>query len=74
MLSGPSCPPPLLPVCVLNYDVCCRSDPLFPVILMLGIVCIFKTYPSLGDFALWHALLATYSELNHCEFPSSLTS
>lgn len=29
----------------------------------MGIISIFKSYPSLGDFALWHALLGCYSEL-----------
>ena len=36
---------------------------MFAVLLLVGIISIFKSYPSLGDFALWHALLATYSEL-----------
>ncbi|SGY15222.1 BQ5605_C013g07291 [Microbotryum silenes-dioicae] len=40
-----------------------RSDPMFTLVLMVGIIALFKSYTALGDFALWHAVLALYSEL-----------
>ncbi|KDE05701.1 hypothetical protein MVLG_03935 [Microbotryum lychnidis-dioicae p1A1 Lamole] len=40
-----------------------RSDPMFALVLMVGIIALFKSYTALGDFALWHAVLALYSEL-----------
>lgn len=45
---------------------------MFAVLLVVGVISIFKSYPSLGDFALWHALLGTYSELSPRSYsPSS---
>ncbi|SCV70238.1 BQ2448_1632 [Microbotryum intermedium] len=40
-----------------------QSDPMFALVLMIGIIALFKSYTALGDFALWHAVLALYSEL-----------
>ena len=42
----------------------CRKDPLFAVTIQYGVICIFKSYSALGDFALWHTLLVAYSELH----------
>ncbi|KAM0786779.1 hypothetical protein ACM66B_002213 [Microbotryomycetes sp. NB124-2] len=51
----------LIYVAPLTYAF--RRDPLFALVLLVGVISIFKSYPSLGDFALWHGLLATYSEM-----------
>ncbi|GAA5928434.1 hypothetical protein JCM3775_000610 [Rhodotorula graminis] len=46
------------PLCIFY-----RNDPLFAATLLVGAVALLKSYPTLGDWALWHALLACYSEL-----------
>ncbi|KAK4052690.1 hypothetical protein OIV83_001977 [Microbotryomycetes sp. JL201] len=51
----------LIHVAPLTYAF--RRDPLFAIVLLVGVIAIFKSYPSLGDFGLWHGLLATYSEM-----------
>ena len=45
--------------------MCCehRDDPLFAATMLVGAIALLKSYPTLGDWALWHALLASYSEL-----------
>ncbi|GAA6007198.1 hypothetical protein JCM10207_001543 [Rhodosporidiobolus poonsookiae] len=40
-----------------------RGDPLFAVTLLVGATSLLKSYPTLGDWALFHALLACFSEL-----------
>ncbi|GAA5995857.1 GPI-anchor transamidase subunit GAB1 [Rhodotorula paludigena] len=40
-----------------------RKDPLFAAVLLIGAISLLKSYPSLGDWSLWHALLGCYSEL-----------
>ncbi|KAL8277206.1 hypothetical protein RQP46_010379 [Phenoliferia psychrophenolica] len=64
---------------VLSYvaplTIAYRRDPIFAVLLLVGIISIFKSYPSLGDFGIWHALLGTYSELSaHLPRPLLLLS
>ncbi|GAA5916050.1 hypothetical protein JCM8208_006342 [Rhodotorula glutinis] len=46
------------PLCIFY-----RDDPLFAATMLVGAVALLKSYPTLGDWALWHALLASYSEL-----------
>ncbi|BGP19077.1 hypothetical protein JCM10213_006656 [Rhodosporidiobolus nylandii] len=52
---------PLVYVAPVTYFY--RDDPLFAVVLHTGATSLLKSYPSLGDYGLWHALLACYSEL-----------
>ncbi|GAA6041519.1 hypothetical protein JCM8097_001919, partial [Rhodosporidiobolus ruineniae] len=40
-----------------------RDDPLFAIALLTGSISLLKSYPCLGDYALWHPLLACFSEL-----------
>lgn len=40
-----------------------RHDPLFASIIVLGIVATFKSYPSVGDVAVFHAMLSMYPEI-----------
>jgi len=35
--------------------------------MLIGSFTLLKSYPTLGDYALWHALLACFSELLPCE-------
>jgi phosphatidylinositol glycan class U len=40
-----------------------REHPLFAVVVMTGIIATFKSYPSVGDIAFFHSLLALYPEI-----------
>lgn len=40
-----------------------RFDPLLAFTVLVGILSTFKAYPSLGDTAFYHSLLALYPEL-----------
>lgn len=44
------------------------KDVLFAIVILVGSSTLLKSYPTLGDYALWHALLACYSELLPCEY------
>ncbi|GAA6020393.1 hypothetical protein JCM11491_000335 [Sporobolomyces phaffii] len=52
---------PLTYVAPLTYFY--RNDPLFAIVLLVGSYTLLKSYPTLGDYAMWHVLLACYSEL-----------
>ncbi|GAA6058662.1 hypothetical protein JCM10212_004073 [Sporobolomyces blumeae] len=59
---------PVVYVAPLTYFY--RQDPLFAITLLVGSTTLLKSYPVLGDYALWHALLACYSEyLPHVSSP-----
>ena len=45
---------------ILYYD---SFDPLAAFMVLTGILATFKSYPSLGDTALHHSLLALFPEL-----------
>ncbi|KAM0750184.1 PIG-U-domain-containing protein [Meredithblackwellia eburnea MCA 4105] len=47
----------------LPFTIFYRHDPLFAILMLVGVISLCKSYPLLSDFGLWHALLATYSEL-----------
>ncbi|GAA5938288.1 GPI-anchor transamidase subunit GAB1 [Sporobolomyces koalae] len=51
---------PLVYVAPLTYFY--RKDALFSITLLIGCCTLLKSYPVLGDYALWHALLACFSE------------
>lgn len=40
-----------------------RFDPILAFTVLAGIFSTFKAYPSVGDTALYHSLLALYPEL-----------
>ncbi|GAA5972622.1 hypothetical protein JCM21900_006765 [Sporobolomyces salmonicolor] len=52
---------PIVYVAPLTYFY--RKDALFAIVLLVGSLSLLKSYPTLGDYALWHALLGCYSEL-----------
>ncbi|GAA5869291.1 hypothetical protein JCM16303_000417 [Sporobolomyces ruberrimus] len=52
---------PLVYVAPLTYFY--SKDVLFAIVILVGSSTLLKSYPTLGDYALWHALLACYSEL-----------
>ncbi|GAA5898793.1 GPI-anchor transamidase subunit GAB1 [Sporobolomyces salmoneus] len=52
---------PLVYVAPLTYFY--RKDALFAIVLLIGSYTLLNSYPTLGDYALWHVLLACYSEL-----------
>ncbi|GAA5879768.1 hypothetical protein JCM8547_007573 [Rhodosporidiobolus lusitaniae] len=52
---------PVVYVAPLTYYY--RENPLFAITLLTGATSLLKSYPSLGDYALWHGLLACFSEL-----------
>jgi hypothetical protein len=45
-----------------------RFDPILAFTVLVGILATFKSYPSLGDTALYHSTLALYPELVPREF------
>ena len=51
-----------------------RFDPLLAFTVLTGIQATFKSYPTLGDMALYHALLALFPELVPRKFAESLRS
>ncbi|CEQ42911.1 SPOSA6832_04791, partial [Sporobolomyces salmonicolor] len=55
---------PIVYVAPLTYFY--RKDALFAIVLLVGSLSLLKSYPTLGDYALWHALLGCYSELQPC--------
>ena len=46
-----------------------RKQPLFVVTTILGIIAIFKPYPSVSDVSLYFALLPLYRHVFPCELP-----
>ncbi|GAA5891547.1 hypothetical protein JCM6882_004506 [Rhodosporidiobolus microsporus] len=50
---------PVVYVAPLTYFY--RDDPLFALTILVGSTSLLKSYPALGDWGLWHALLACYN-------------
>ncbi|TKY90887.1 hypothetical protein EX895_000885 [Sporisorium graminicola] len=48
---------------VLPFSIKYRQDPLFGMTLMTGVIAVFKSYPTLGDHALFLALLSLHSQI-----------
>ncbi|BGP57475.1 hypothetical protein JCM8202_002033 [Rhodotorula sphaerocarpa] len=48
---------------VAPLTIAYRSEPLFAAVLLVGTIALLKSYPSFGDWAIWHALLGCFSEL-----------
>ena len=67
----------------LSFPECCqggepvyaddlgRKQPLFAITTLLGISSIFKSYPSIGDTALYLSLLSLYRHIFPCTSPFS---
>ncbi|GAK61992.1 GPI transamidase component PIG-U [Moesziomyces antarcticus] len=61
---------------VLPFSIKYRQDPLFGITLMSGVIAVFKSYPTLGDHAVFLALLSLHSQiLEYMRYPlvSTLT-
>ena len=56
-----------IPLCI-KY----ASDPLFAVTLLSGITTVFKSYPTVGDTALYLAMLSLHPEVYPCESSASV--
>ncbi|GAA5867585.1 hypothetical protein JCM3774_001519 [Rhodotorula dairenensis] len=48
---------------VAPLTIAYRREPLFACTLLVGTIALLKSYPSFGDWAIWHALLGCFSEL-----------
>ncbi|KAJ9476529.1 GPI transamidase component GAB1 [Pseudozyma hubeiensis] len=48
---------------VLPFAVKYRQDPLFGITLMTGVIAVFKSYPTMGDHALFMGLLSVHSQI-----------
>lgn len=48
--------------------VCCREHPVFLIFMQLAVISIFKSYPTVGDVALYLAFLPVWSHLHRCEW------
>ncbi|GAC99404.1 cell division cycle protein 91 [Pseudozyma hubeiensis SY62] len=48
---------------VLPFAVKYRQDPLFAITLMTGVIAVFKSYPTMGDHALFMGLLSVHSQI-----------
>lgn len=49
-----------------------REHPIFVIIVLSGIMSILKSYPSVGDAALFLGLLPVHDELFKCKSPMSI--
>ena len=47
----------------LPFSIKYRQDPLFGITLMTGVLAVFKSYPTLGDHALFLGLLSLHSQI-----------
>lgn len=54
--------------------VCCREHPVFLIFMQLAVISIFKSYPTVGDVALYLAFLPVWSHLHRCEWGGDLTT
>lgn len=54
---------------VLPFSIKYRQDPLFGLTLMSGVIAVFKSYPTVGDHAVFLGLLSLHSQIFECEFP-----
>lgn len=54
----------LLIICI---SVCYREHPVFLIFMQLAVISIFKSYPTVGDIALYLAFLPVWSHLHRCE-------
>ncbi|KWU45106.1 hypothetical protein RHOSPDRAFT_16968, partial [Rhodotorula sp. JG-1b] len=60
---------------VAPFTIAYNREPLFACTLIVGTIALLKSYPSFGDWAIWHALLGCFSELLPCGcFPLSRLS
>ena len=50
-----------------------RFDPLQAILVLAGIQATFKSYPSVGDTALYHSILSLMPELVPCEFMHAMS-
>jgi phosphatidylinositol glycan class U len=57
--------------CVLIYPL--RYDPLFATFLLLGILALFKSYPTLSDPGLFLSMIAVFPEIYSCKRPPLLS-
>ncbi|GAA5958404.1 hypothetical protein JCM8115_002456 [Rhodotorula mucilaginosa] len=48
---------------VAPFTIAYNREPLFACTLIVGTIALLKSYPSFGDWAIWHALLGCFSEL-----------
>lgn len=54
--------------CVIqSYHVSVRHHPLLVVTVLTGILAVFKSYPSIGDAALFLSLVPLHDELFKCK-------
>lgn len=44
-----------------------RQDPLFGMTLMTGVFAVFKSYPTVGDHAVFLGLLSLHSQIFECK-------
>lgn len=45
----------------------CRDHPVFLMFMQLAVISIFKSYPTVGDVALYLAFIPVWSHLHRCE-------
>ena len=57
-------------VCEYYSDVLCSDHPLFLAYVLLSLMALFKSYPSVGDLVLPLSLLPLWSHTFRCEQPS----
>lgn len=48
---------------VLPFSIKYRQDPLFGITVMVGVIAVFKSYPTMGDHALFMGLLSLHSQI-----------
>lgn len=57
------------PYCILlAFVFLSREHPVFFLFVQLAIISIFKSYPTVGDVALYMAFLPVWSHLYRCKF------
>ena len=65
-LCSPSRDPPSMKNTDRGSSTTDSREPLFACTLIVGTIALLKSYPSFGDWAIWHALLGCFSELLPC--------
>lgn len=53
--------------CLKHVCLCYREHPVFLIFMQLAVISIFKSYPTVGDIALYLAFLPVWSHLHRCE-------
>lgn len=51
----------------IRICLCLREHPVFLIFMQLAVISIFKSYPTVGDIALYLAFLPVWSHLHRCE-------